>query len=88
MDYFTKSNRNLQSPDVQFFLNLKGNQRVPLFVQKNNDEGIAFYYLGDVRPDPLTFTQQLMKDKKTPVVRMKLLLDQPVEESLFDYITN
>jgi len=88
MDYFTKSNRNLQSPDVQFFLNLKGNQRVPLFVQKNNDEGIAFYYLGDVRPDATTFREQKMADGKTPVVRMKVLLDQPVEESLFDYIIN
>jgi hypothetical protein len=88
MDYFTKSNRNLRSPDVQFFLHLNGTQRVPLFVQKNNDEGIAFYYLGDVRPDPQTFTEQMMADGKTPVVRMKLLLDHPVEESLFDYITN
>ena len=88
MDYFTKSNRNLQSPDVQFFLNLKGNQRVPLFVQKNNDEGIAFYYLGDVRPDASTFSEQKMADGKTPVVRMKILLDQPVEEGLYEYIIN
>jgi hypothetical protein len=58
-----------------------------LFVQKNNDEGIAFYYLGDVRPDASTFSEQKMADGKTPVVRMKVLLDQPVEESLFDYIT-
>lgn len=88
MDYFTKSKRKLQSPDVQFFFNLKGTQRVLLFVQKNNDEGRSFYYLGDARPDPQTFTEQMMADGKTPVVRMKLLLDHPVEESLFDYITN
>jgi hypothetical protein len=59
-----------------------------LLVQKSNAEGRSFYYLGDVRPDPQTFTEELMKDKKTPVVRMKLLLDRPIEDGIFEYITN
>ena len=88
MDYFTKSNRNLQSPDVQYFRNLTPHQRVPLFVKKNNDEGIAFYYLGDVRPDTSSFREQRMRDGQTPVVRMKLLLDCPIEQGLYEYITN
>ena len=88
MNYFTKSKRKLRSPDVQFFLNLKANQRVPLFVKKSNAEGLSFYYLGDVRPDTQSFTEQLMADRKTPVVRMKILLDQPVEEGLYEYIIN
>jgi len=88
MNYFTKSKSKLRSPDAQFFLNLKASQRVPLLVQKSNAEGRSCYYLGEVCPDPSTFTKQLMKDKETPVMRMKLLLDRPIEDGIFEYITN
>ena len=61
-------------------------QRILLFVQKSIDEGIEFYYLGDVRPVPETFSPQLIGDK--PVVAMELRLDHPVDEALFDYLTS
>jgi superfamily II DNA or RNA helicase len=87
MRYFTKSNRTLRSPDVEFFKSAGSHQRILLFVQKNNDEGIEFYYVGDVRPEPESFTEQRMKDGQTPVVQLTLSLDVPVEESLYNYIT-
>jgi superfamily II DNA or RNA helicase len=89
MQWFTKNNRTLDSPDVQFFRTAGYHQRIPLFVKKNNDEGIEFYFLGDVRPDPSTFVEQTMPDDKgcgRSVVRMALKLDQLVEETLFEYI--
>ena len=90
MKWFTKSNRTVASPDVQFFKTAESHQRVLLFVQKNNDEGIEFYYMGDVSPVPDTFEQTLMPDGNgghKSVVHMMLTLDQPVEDALYRYIT-
>jgi superfamily II DNA or RNA helicase len=88
MEWFTKSKRTLQSPDVAFFRTAKPSQRIPLFVQKSNDEGIEFYYLGDVRPCIASFQQSTMKDEEgraTPVVKMILDLDHEVEPKLYEY---
>ena len=86
MHWFSKSNRSLKSPDVVYFQTWEPPQRLPLFVQKNNDEGISFYYLGDVRPDPESFYEDKMPNG-SPVVRMDLNLDTPVSESLYAYLT-
>lgn len=86
MEYFSKSRRRLSSPDVQYFQNLNPMQRMPLFVQKNNDEGIEFYYLGNVVPRPSTFVQESMPNSNVPVVKLHLDLDSPVEESLYAYL--
>ena len=91
MRWFTKSRRTLKSPDVRFFRNASAEQRIPLFVQKSNDEGIEFYYIGDVRPDPTTFSPETMPNGKkgvVPVVTMNLTLDRPVEEALYHYLTS
>lgn len=91
LQWFTKSRRTLQSPDVQFFRTAAPEQRIPLFVKKNDDEGIDFYFLGNVRPEPATFVQQSMSDEDggtVPVVRMTMSLDTAVDEALFEYITS
>jgi len=90
MRWFTKNGRNLESPDVQFFQN-PGGARIPLFVQKNNDEGITFYYVGDVSPDPNSFRLEWMPNaigKRKSVVTMTLHLDRPVEHVLYGYLTS
>jgi superfamily II DNA or RNA helicase len=86
MHYFSKSNRSFESPDVIFFRTCKYPQRLPLFVQKNNDEGISFYYLGDVEPVAESFREDTMPNG-TPVVRMDLTLDVPVNAPLYEYLT-
>jgi superfamily II DNA or RNA helicase/HKD family nuclease len=86
---FSKNNRSLNSPDVKYFKEATSAQRLPLFVQKNNDEGIEFYYLGDVTPKPNSFYEDKMPvedGKGVSVVRMDLELDQPVDASLFEYL--
>ena len=89
--WFSKSNRSMKSPDVQFFAKAAriGHKHLPLFVKKDDDEGISFYYLGDVRPVLDTFEEKRMKKDKggtTPVVTMDLTLDQPVEDNLYHYL--
>lgn len=91
MRWFSKNSRYLSSPDVRFFHTSTIQQRILLFVQKSTDEGLEFYYLGDVRPDPEKFVQRSMPDgkgKSVPVVEMQLNLAYPVKDSLYRYITS
>lgn len=76
---------------MQFFRKsgLSGRHHLPLFVKKDDDEGISFYYVGDVRPVPDSFAETTMKKEgggSTPVVTMDLIVDQPVKEVLYDYL--
>jgi hypothetical protein len=65
---------------------------LPLFVKKNDDEGIDFYYLGDVMPVDGSFTQDTMppapgKTIGPSVVRMNMHLHDPVPMDLYHYFT-
>jgi hypothetical protein len=86
MEWFSKSKRKLSSPDVRYLQSLTPTQRVPLFVQKNNDGGIEFYYLGNVEPRPNTCVQESMPNSNTPVVKLYFELNSPVEGSLYTYL--
>ncbi|MTD32017.1 DUF3427 domain-containing protein [Planomicrobium sp. YIM 101495] len=86
----TRSNRTLQSPEVQTIINAEQNNiDLHLFIKKDNDEGGDFYYLGKAIPDQQAGEQSTMQDKKgktIPVVHMNLLLENSVESKLFYYI--
>ena len=92
MHWFTKSNRSLKSPDVQFFRRMseRGDGRLPLFVKKSDSEGIDFYFLGDVRPVAGTLKADRMPGASgapgSSVVRMDLKLEDPVPLALFEYL--
>lgn len=65
LEYMSKSNRKLSSPDVIKFSEAKEKEtRIPLFVKKKNIEGDDFYYMGDLVSDPKKFIQTTIKDKK------------------------
>lgn len=88
-EWMSKSNRTLESNDVQSILGKKGNIRLPLFIKKNNDEGVDFYYMGDVSPilgkaEPTT----MMNDngKKIPVVKIHFILSNPVSANMYNYL--
>jgi len=89
--YMSKSKRTLKSSDVKEFYNQKNNGlRIPFFVKKNDDEGLDFYYLGDLTAIPDKFEDSSMLNKKglkTSVVKMEFMLDKPVEPKLYKYIT-
>lgn len=89
--WFTKPNRKLTSKDVQTIKNYRNHLRFPFFIKKSNGEGSDFYYMGDVTPIEDSFIQSSIKDdqnKDVPVVMIKLSLNQSVEDSLYNYITN
>lgn len=88
-DWMSKSNRKLTSNDVQSILGYNGNIRLPLFIKKNNDEGMDFYYMGDVNPDLSQVKQTSMSNdsgKQISVVKIRFNLSSPVTPSMFHYL--
>ncbi len=88
-DWMSKSNRKIDSKDVKSILGKNGVIRLPLFIKKNNDEGIEFYYMGDVNPDLNKVEQTAMKDndgKQISVVKIRFNLVNPVSASMYNYL--
>lgn len=90
-EWMSKSKRTLNSPDVKTIMNYKERLRLPLFIKKSNDEGTEFYYMGDVTPIDESFEQTTMKaaeGSSVSVVKVRFTLKNPVEESVYNYITD
>lgn len=81
----SKSNRRLDSSEIQNIINSK---RILLFIKKEDGEGSDFYYMGDVRIIDNSIEQSKMPESDLPVVHFKFKLDEPVEESIYDYLTS
>jgi hypothetical protein len=86
----SKSGRTLNSPDVLVMKNQSINKlRMPLFVKKSDDEGLDFYYLGELTSIPEKFDDASMDDaggNKKSVVKMEFLLNRPIEHNLYKYL--
>ena len=88
-DYMSKSNRTLSSKDVQSILGQNGPIRLPLFIKKNNDEGMDFYYMGEVSPELNQVEQTTMLNdigKQLPVVKIRFNLADPVATPMYNYL--
>ncbi|MDF2947488.1 MAG: helicase [Bacillales bacterium] len=86
--WFTRSNRTLESAEVQTIIEAeKNNIDIHIFVKKDNDEGTDFYYIGTAKPDKDNVVQTVMKDGK-PVVQINMILDHSVDNKLYYYIKN
>ncbi|WP_250656446.1 DUF3427 domain-containing protein [Alkalimarinus coralli] len=87
--WMSKSNRKLESNDVQSILGNKGRIRLPLFIKKNNDEGIEFYYMGEVEPEKDKVKQTSMNTdngKVVSVVNFVFSLSPPVTDEMYQYL--
>ncbi|WP_026909113.1 DUF3427 domain-containing protein [Paucisalibacillus globulus] len=88
--WYTRSNRSLQSEEVQKIIHAEErNMDIHIFIKKDDDEGSNFYYLGKSNPDKETVEQDTMLDKKgnkIPVVHMNMIMEKPVENNLYGYI--
>ncbi|WP_456272426.1 DUF3427 domain-containing protein [Bacillus sp. AK031] len=86
----TRSNRRLDSDEVQTILNAKQlGIDLHFFIKKDDDEGTDFYYLGKALPELGSEEEGTMvndKGKILPVVRMNLHLENEVESSLYHYL--
>jgi superfamily II DNA or RNA helicase/HKD family nuclease/phage repressor protein C with HTH and peptisase S24 domain len=88
-DWMSKSNRKVQSNDVQSILGKKGEIRLPLFIKKNNDEGQDFYFMGEVSPALDSVVQTSMNSdngKKVAVVKIRFHLKSPVSDVMYRYL--
>lgn len=88
-DWMSKSNRKINSNDVQSILGKNGPIRLPLFIKKNNDEGMDFYYMGEVSPEMNQIQQTKMfndKGKQVLVVKIRFNLASPVSPSMYNYL--
>ena len=88
-NWMSKSNRTLHSNDVQSILGYNGPIRLPLFIKKTNDEGLDFYYMGEVSPLFNQVEQTTMLNdsgKQIPVVRIRFKLSDPVISSMYNYL--
>ena len=89
-EWMSKSKRTLNSPDVTDIRNYRNGLRLPLFIKKSNDEGTDFYYMGDITPIDDSFEQTTMttdSGSQVSVVKIRFSMKQPVEESIYEYIT-
>ncbi|MDB9744036.1 DUF3427 domain-containing protein [Fibrobacterales bacterium] len=87
--WMSKSNRKLESNDVQSILGKRGTIRLPLFIKKSNDEGLDFYYMGDLKPKKNQAKQSLMnndKGKQISVVKIIFALSSPVSDEMYRYL--
>lgn len=87
--WMSKSNRKLESNDVQSILGNRGNIRLPLFIKKNNDEGIEFYYMGDIEPIKDKIEQTSMNTdtgKETSVVKIIFSLNSAIPNEMYQYL--
>ena len=82
--WYTRSRKTLQSRDERAIVA----DEVPLhvFAKKDDAEGTDFYYLGQAAPREAE-QSQMPDDSGTmlPVVTMKLDLEAPLEDSLYEY---
>ena len=88
-DWMSKSNRTFSSNDVKSILGQNGTIRLPLFIKKNNDEGLDFYYMGEVSPDLEQVHQTTMPNdqgKTLPVVKIRFKLEDQVQSSIYNYL--
>lgn len=86
----SKNERTKESNDVKQFLNSDNNfTKVYLFVRKNKDDVGAkeFYFLGQMHPTGFA-EEIIMKNVNTTAVELGWELETPVEDSLYEYITN
>ncbi|WP_342507324.1 DEAD/DEAH box helicase [Sporosarcina sp. FSL K6-2383] len=88
--WYTRSNRTLQSNEVQKVIQSPGNNMdIHIFVKKDDDEGTDFYYLGKGIPDKSSVEEDRMVDKngkELPVVHMNMVMEQAVEGKLYHYL--
>jgi len=88
-DWMSKSNRKINSNDVKSILGKNGTIRLPLFIKKNNDEGMDFYYMGEINPLMNKIKETTMKNdsgQNVSVVKIRFNLINPVSTSMYNYL--
>ena len=86
-NWMSRNNRKTSSKELEPLINYS-NLDVELFIQKNNDEGIEFYYIGKMTP--LKYKQMFREidGKSQPIVNFKFKIDPEVKDEMYSYFVN
>ena len=84
--WMSRDNRKTSSPELEPLINYNGLD-VELFIQKNNDEGIEFYYIGKLTPIKYKQLYRNIGGKDKPIVNFKFKIETPVKDEIYDYFT-
>ena len=85
--WMSRDNRKTSSAEPEPLINYNGLD-VELFIQKNNDEGIEFYYIGKLTPLKYKQLYRNIDGKEKPIVNFTFEINTPVKDELYDYFTN
>lgn len=86
-NWMSRDNRKTSSPELEALINYS-DLDVELFIQKSNDEGIEFYYIGRLTPLKYKQLYRNIGGKEKPIVNFKFKIETPVKDELYDYFTN
>jgi superfamily II DNA or RNA helicase len=82
--WMTRSNRNLESSEVIRIKEFENTGlKIPMFIKKNDDEGIEFYYLGQVDPILTDINQTTISGKS--IVNIPLKFRSYVRDDIYEY---
>lgn len=85
-NWMTRNRVRIDSPEVEAIKN--PDTRISLFVKKSNDEGIDFYYLGDMKVKPENIKQTIIRNdagKSLPIVNIVFEMKDFLEEKMYQY---
>ena len=86
-NWMSRNNRRVTSPELEPLVNYDGLD-VELFIQKSNDEGIEFYYIGKLTPLSHKQVFRTINDREQPIVNFKFKIHQEVKDELYSYFVN
>lgn len=84
--WMSRDNRKTSSAELEPLINYNSLD-VELFIQKNNDEGIEFYYIGKLTPLKYKQLYRNIGGKDKPIVNFTFKINTPVKDELYDYFT-
>ena len=83
----SRNNRKTSSPELEPLINYNGLD-IELFIQKSNDEGIEFYYIGNLTPLNYRQVYRTIGGRKHPIVNFKFKINTEVKDELYSYFVN
>ena len=86
-NWMSRNNRRITSPELEPLINYD-DLDVELFIQKSNDEGIEFYYIGKLTPLSYKQVSRTINDREQPIVNFKFKIHQEVKDELYSYFVN
>lgn len=86
-NWMSRNNRKTSSPELEPLINYNGLD-IELFIQKNNDEGIEFYYIGKLTPMTYKQVYRTINDKEQPIVNFKFKIDTEVRDEIYSYFVD